>query len=450
MRSVVRQLGLAAVDDSVQGDIWVTPVPVPGRLCWCPGNGFAVDGLVATFVAKSIAALDGYLRRSGRVDSQGRTFSVWADHSGKNNSLHQCAVTLFRLLLSNSREVRFLWWYPEGRRGVLNYRVDVDDNTDATVATLLCQLKPTLSWTSLYFTTAHFTATPAAIGVGAGAGAEIGSHGHYHYTFERNALTNERNVSRSIEFLRGLGYEISGMVLPSGKSFRGIGRIIEKNTLSYTSNFGCLFDSLPFEMDDGGRRHLEVPIHPVAPGNVIKSSAGLDGLDDYMLAYYLNAARELSASGLPLFFYGHNNDVAKLKFLPRLLDELTLRYPDHLRLRLDQFAAFWRRRLQRLDRWSEDGGDDNVAVISPERPDWVTVRGGYGERTWPLPLDHILRSPLCFNGPGVHKPRLRDRIADRFELEVVLPIGALSFRSVHSWVSAGYKLIRRVVRALVR
>ena len=441
---------MVVVDDSGEGELWVTPVPVPGQLCWCPGDDFTVNGPVATFAVVSVAALGSYLRRSGRVDALGRTFSVWVDHGGKNETLRQCAVTLFRLLLSNGREGRFLWWYPEGRQGVLNYRADVDDNTGATVASLLGQLKPALSWASLYFTTVHFTSSPAVIGVGARAQAEIGSHGHYHYTFESNALTNERNVSRSIGFLRGLGYEINGMVLPSGKSFQGIGRIIEQNALSYTSNFGCLFDSLPFEISDGEQSYLEVPIHPVAPGNVIKGSASLDGLDDYLLAYYLNAAQELSASGLPLFFYGHNNDIAQLKFLPRLLDELTHRYPDYLRLRLDQFAVFWHRRLQRLDSRSDGGGDDNVAVISPERPDWVTIRGEYGEKSWPLPLDRLFRSPLCFNGPGARKPRLRDRVADRFELEEALPLGALSFRSAHGWVSAGYKLARRMIRAVVR
>ena len=162
------------------------------------------------------------------------------------------------------------------------------------------------------------------------------------------------------------------------------------------------------------------------------------------------AAARLSASFLPLFFYGHNNDTVLLTFLPRLLNELTSHFPDHAFLRLDHYAAFWRQRLDRLANWQHSSDQHNVAVIRHQRPDVVTVNGLVEEKIWPFSLAQLLQSPLSILGEGIKKPRLRDRVADRFELETVLPISALSLTSHQGWKSVGYKIVHRLIRALVR
>ncbi|MEI6557562.1 MAG: hypothetical protein WCO00_04085 [Rhodospirillaceae bacterium] len=451
LRGILRQIGFALADDSKAADLCVAAVPVDGKLSWCPGSGFAVCDRVATFDPALVLTLETYQRRAGRVDFSGRSFAVCADRSQKGQTLHRCVSTLFHLLLSNGQDVRFLWWFPDAARGVVNYRVDVDDNTGNSFDNVAGMLQSHMKWCSLYFTTSCFTDNLTSIRRSCEAGAEIGSHCHYHYTFERDSATNEKNLCASIGFLRDHGFEVVGAVMPSGKAFPGLGRVMAETGLRYTSNFGLIYDSLPIEVWDDETGYLDIPVHPVAPGNVIKASTTLSGIDDYLIEYYLEAADHLSGAFLPLFFYGHNNDTVRLALLPRLLEELEARFPDHAFLRLDHYAAFWQRRLRRLASGAHRAdGPISHALITHTSPDQVSVIGADGVKTWPLALDTLLRSPLSIVGEGTRKPRLRDRVADRFEFETVLPISALSLLSHQGWKSAGYKILHRIIRALIR
>ncbi|MEI6984832.1 MAG: hypothetical protein WCK65_01780 [Rhodospirillaceae bacterium] len=450
IRAVVRQIGFALVSEPICADVCMVNVPVADKLSCCPGTNFSVQGLAATFDVQRISSLEHYQRRSGRVDALGRSFAVSADHCEKSETLHLCASTLFRLLLSNGVDARFLWWFPNAARGVVNYRVDVDDNSANSFDCVEQWLHRYMSWCSLYFTTSCFTNALDGINRSRDAGAEIGSHCHYHYTFERDPATNAKNLLTSIEFLRRHGCDVSGAVMPSGKSFHGIARVMAESDILYTSNFGLIFDSLPIELSDGTTTHLEVPCHPVAPGNVIKASADLIGIDDYLIAYYMATASHLCDAFLPIFIYGHNNDTVNIGILPRLLDELIASFPDHEFVRLDEYAAFWRDRLNSLADPHQTGLVCNMATIHHQSPDVVSIKGRTKDKTWPLSIEKLFRSPLSFAGVGARKPRLRDRLADRYELETVLPISALSLATHQGWKSAVYKLAYLVVRALFR
>ncbi len=450
LRAVVRQIGFALVAEPGLADVCIAPSPRPGSLSWCPGAGFGVSGAVGTFDADLVHALGRYQRGAGQIDYAGRSFTVCADQGRKSEVLHCCIRTLFQLLLSNGQDVRFLWWYPDAARGAVNYRVDVDDNVGDTFQQLAKLLERHMGWCSLYFTTSSFRDDLESICRSRTAGAEIGSHCHYHYTFERDPATNKKNLNASADFLRQNGIDFSGAVMPSGKSFPGIGGVMADAGLSYTSNFGLIFDALPIELSDRAEPHLEVPIHPVAPGNVIKASASLADLDDYLLLYYLDMAARLNEAFLPLFFYGHNNDTVRLALLPGLLDRLVGAFPDHAFVRLDHYAAFWQERLDRLMTWRLADDGHNVAVISHQRPDRVSVQGRETVRTWPVSVDSLFRSSLSFVGAGARKPRWRDRLADRYELETVLPISALSLASLQGWGSVGYKVTRGLMSSLLR
>ena len=449
-RAIIKQIGFASVDNISDADLYVGDTPPAEMPAWCPGSGFGVDGRIATFDPGRIAALGRYRRAARRLIHGDRSFTIQADAEDKSDILRQCALTLFTLLLSNQRDIRFLWWFPEGARGVVNYRVDVDDGTEDSLRLVSESLGRHGDWCSIYYCTSYFAADPTFITDASRTGAEVGSHCHYHYTFERDPATNGKNVRASVAFLRGLGIEMGGLAMPSGKSFPGIGSVLRDNDLAYTSNFGFLFDALPLEVRHGDLPHLEVPIHPVAPGNVIKPAHSLAGIDDYVHAYYLATARRLSAAFLPVFLYGHDNDTMHLTILPGLLDRLVTALPDHAFLRLDRYAAFWRRRLDRLADWRRPDDGAGVAVIRHDARDAVRVTGPAGERCWPLDLDTLLLSPLRFVGDGTPKPRLRDRLADRYELEMVLPLSALSLESSQGWKSAGYKIARGLLRRLLR
>ncbi|MEI8393243.1 MAG: hypothetical protein WCF85_00805 [Rhodospirillaceae bacterium] len=450
IRSVILQIGFAIVDDFSSADICVTFSPGQGKLFLCPGTEFAVNGTVATFDAGLVSSLNHYQRGAGQIEYSGHYFTIRADHGNKSEILHFCAKTLFELLLSNDCEARFLWWYPNAKRGVMNYRVDVDDNAEGSYKLIAKKLDRHMAWCSIYFTTSCFASDFDSIRRSHDAGAEIGSHCHYHYTFERDPATNEKNLKTSIDFLRRLGLNICGAAMPSGKSFPGIGDIMASNNINYTSNFGLIFDSLPIELNDGKATHLEVPIHPVSPGNILKSTSSLSGINEYLYSYYMKTAIQLSESFLPIFFYGHDNDNIHISLLPILLDRLAISFPDHAFIRLDQYATFWRERLNRLTERHNPHDGENVAVIQPHSPDRINITNRAGDRTWPLALDKLLLSPLNFVGEGALKPRLRDRLADRYELETVLPITALALTSYQGWMSAGYKVVRHALRALLR
>ena len=447
---IAHQIGFATIDSAADADLCIAAAPVDDRLSCCPGSGFGVNGRVATFDAELIATLDRYQRVPGKVEYSGKSFTVHADGVGKSGIMHWCAKTLIQLLLSNGKDVYFLWWFPDAAPGVANYRVDVDDNTKRSFDLIAKTIDCHASWCSVFFTTSCFASDFSIIRGSYEAGAEVGSHGHYHYTFERDPATNEKNLRTSIDFLRQRGLDIRGAVMPSGKSFAGIGEVMSENDIAYTSNFGLIFDSLPIEISQGKSEHLEIPIHPVAPGNVIKASSSLADIDQYLNSYYMETARKLSDSFLPLFFYGHNNDTQRLSLLPGLLDRLAAAFPEHVFLRLDHYAAFWKERLDLLTRWRPPCGSQSLAVIRHDRPDRIAVLTPTGERSWPLALETLFLSPLAFVGEGAQKPRLRDRLADRYELETILPISALSLMSYQGWKSVGYKIARRVMSALLR
>ncbi len=448
--AVIRQIGFVITDDISDADVYVGERPVEQKLSLCAGSTFGVNGRVGTFDRALILSLWHYGRAAQRVDCLGKSFTVHADYQNKSNTLRLCAITLFRLLSSNGYDARFLWWFPNGARGAVNYRVDVDDGAERSLDKVAKILESHASWCSIYYCTSHFVKNYSIISGTQRAGAEVGSHCHYHYTFERDPITNKKNSQKSIRFLRENGIDVRGLVMPSGKSFPGIGNVLCDNSLSYTSNFGFIFDALPIEVRHGSVSHLEVPIHPVAPGNVIKASPSLAGLDDYLKSYYMATAIRLTEAFLPVFFYGHNNDTMHLALLPGLLDMLAVALPDHAFVRLDEYAAFWRGRLNRLVNWRQPHDGGNVAIIRHQAPDEVHVRGAARDHTWPLSLDTLFQSPLAFSGEGMRKPRLRDRLADRYELETVLPVSALSLKSYQGWKSAGYKVARRFIRALFR
>ncbi|CAK0754405.1 hypothetical protein CCP2SC5_10061 [Azospirillaceae bacterium] len=429
----------------------IVPHSLPGKLCCCPGEGFYIEGCVAFYDKRRMSAVMLYNRRARYVTAGTRAFVLLTDDHGKNDTLRDFTITLFRLLLENKKAVEFLWWFPDGAVGAVNYRVDVDDNIRNSIDPILDRLKAALPWSSLYFTTAHFIKYSPPLQRASQGGAEIGSHFHHHYTFHRDWRTNARNLAMSLKFFREKSLPITGVATPSAKSFPGIARLLAQHKLTYTSNFGVLYDMLPIEFTENGQRYLEVPIHPTAPGNILKSASQGEDLDDFIFAYYCDVAQRLSAASLPIFFYGHNNDTVDISLLPRLTNWLKSQFPDHAFLRLDQYAAFWTQRLNQISDWkpqdSTSPPPDNRAKILPDAQDQIEIHIKNNIIRRPFSLNELLRSPLKFSG-YFKKPRHADRLFDRYELETVLPLNALAYSSLEGWKSAGFKIAYRVIKIL--
>lgn len=457
LRALVRMLGLALVTDPASAQVVVgsaagAGLGKEGALRLQPGPRFGHNGRVGTYDAAAVAALGAYRRERRGARFGGQSFSAPVDGHGHTLTVAAFARTLLSLLMENGHEVAFLWWYPRAARGVANFRIDVDDNEDHSLARMVARLEPHLPWCSFYITTAPFAGEAEPLHRAAQAGAEIGCHFHHHYTFERDPLTNRRNAARSLAWLRRQGFPVTGLVTPSAKSFPGIAGLLTEEELAYTSNFGVIHDALPLEWENGDNRYLEIPIHPVAPGNLRKGlPEDMTGpaVETYLAAYYHHAAQALEQAHLPVFLYAHTNDCLDVSLLPDMLGRLREALPHHAFLRLEDYAAFWRHRLDRLAEAGK-GLDpvDNVARLNPLWPREVRITGADGmEQRWPFALDGLFRAPTAFTG-AVERLKLSDRLRDRFEFEDVLPMAALALGGREGWVSLGYKLASRCFRCL--
>lgn len=414
MRSILRMMGLPMTDHIEKANILFSP-SLEKKPCIIPGH-------ITTFqngnglVDNKIARLFSYRMRYNLARTKRCDVPLPLDDFKKNETISEIVQLIFKVALYNGYAVRFAWMFPNAARGVINYRIDVDDRDGETVKKMLAQIEP-YSWCSLYFTTCNFVEDPSPIKFVSERKMEVGSHAHHHFTYEKDAVSNGRNVKRSVGFLRSIGMNVSGYVTPSAKHFRGMRKLLKSNGLSYTSNFGMLFDMLPFEMWDKGT-YLEVPIHPLCPGNFIKGGKKCDISDQEMLEHHMSTATELSNAFLPVFLYGHNNENPKYSFLPDFLRFLEA-FPDHIKMTLGEYAVFWKERLEKAD-------PDNMATVYPDRQNEVVVEAGEVKRIYPFSVTSFLKSPLQLS-PYKGSLPLRAKIMSYLEYEEIVPIQFIPF-----------------------
>jgi len=235
----------------------------------------------------------------------------------------------------------FRWFYPEGARSHFTVRIDADwyDETQwNATCDFLAPLKGKASW----FLTCMDLAKDGEQKVKRlkDEGYEVGSHGFIHYTF-KDAPNNAVNIRIAHEMLTKTGINVTSFVSPSAKWSRGLQNVIEKAGYPYSSEFGFAHDAYPLRPLGmrGLSSSLQVPIHPVSPGNFAKYTKATR---EEIVRYFRRTMHHLYNACLPMHMYGHPADLPLLAG-NGMLEEL-LALPHTSVSTLAQYATWWQKR----------------------------------------------------------------------------------------------------------
>ncbi len=271
---------------------------------------------------------------------------------------------LVHQLLSNLHSLHDLpfltrWRFPNNAPTIFCYRIDSDHGTQPQIEQLhhLSQAyQLPLTW---------FLHTEAHQGwLGRFAqfeGDELGLHCHRHRTFKSYG-ENAENIRYALELLRQHGIAPRGFAAPNGFWNPGLAEAIARCQFLYSSEFSLGYDDLPFFPWLGwlGRfGTLQVPIHPVSPGNFRRVGATTAQMIEHyetMLQIKLRAAE-------PVIFYHHPTHeqwgVTEAIFA-------SVRHHNIPAMTMSQYAEWWTRRSKASVRATIQNGVLTVATQSTD------------------------------------------------------------------------------------
>jgi hypothetical protein len=169
-------------------------------------------------------------------------------------------------------------------------------------------------------------------------GQEIGVHCFEHRVF-LDLKKDLENIRRAKSAMAGAGLTANAFAAPFGFWSPDLGRIIDGEGFSYSSEFGLAYDTMPFVPVIGNVRFgtLQVPVHPVSVGNLRRIGYSAT----QMTAYYTRVMERKMRYREPLFFYHHPGHHA-WEVVERICTMASL--PTVRSLTLGEYAAWWKRR----------------------------------------------------------------------------------------------------------
>ncbi len=194
----------------------------------------------------------------------------------------------------------FLWPFPDGSRNIFLYRLDSDfgarHQTDALYDLAKAHGVP-VTW--FLHVQAHESWLERFASM---EGQEMAVHGYEHKTFATTE-ENSRNIVKACELLDRHGIPYRGFASPTGLWHVELARAMDTHGFQYSSEFCLDYDNLPFHPTVDGRpsRVLQIPIHPVCIGNLIRARLSPEEMKQY---YRFILARKLSHEE-PVVFYHH-------------------------------------------------------------------------------------------------------------------------------------------------
>ena len=245
--------------------------------------------------------------------------------------------------------------FPFPYRSAFNFRIDYDQFQPQDFNATLDAVASHASYTS------HFVNAAAYLDSGDAwqrfQGLDVGSHGYRHHTY-RSEEENLRNISLGIETIRSHGIAASGFAAPMGRFYPGLLAALEKLGVSHSSEFGLVYDELPFIF--GESTLVQIPVHPICLGlfldaahssskNTATNDDALSPSDKARIRSAVNAAtvhlvetaRRRYRCGEPVFLYGH--PTGRLGLHPQLLTEIFRT--------VDEFAAIWKTTMSEFANW---------------------------------------------------------------------------------------------------
>ncbi len=249
---------------------------------------------------------------------------------------------------------------PYPYRSAFNFRVDLDEPIPEDYFEFAKSRKPIEDCTSYYISTnAYGNSTEVLADL---SGRDVQSHGHYHASLA-SVQGNVSNLSRAREILRSAGFASMGFAAPGGRWTPGLDLALEQLGYEFSSDFGIGYDDLPYFPWLGKRfsRVLQIPIHPVCEGLLFE--AGCADVERRLIAHFESVIESLKGSDEPIFLYGHpERRLARLKNVPRALDEAVGGDALVWRTTADEFARWWRWRANRgFSLARRDGGTFELA-----------------------------------------------------------------------------------------
>ncbi len=196
-----------------------------------------------------------------------------------------------------------LWYYPEGNRSVLLFRVDTDHGDEGAVSDLAgLSRRAGIPFTWFLDMQSQDRLLPLYRSM---EGQEIGLHCYAHRRYaERSSALADLRKGRAL--LENAGFLVEGCALPYGQWSEALGTVLADLGFLYSSEFSCDADNLPgyplIERRPSGV--LQVPVHPISIGSLRRQGFGEEEMIEYfdgVLAWKLNRR-------LPVALYHHPNN----------------------------------------------------------------------------------------------------------------------------------------------
>ncbi len=189
---------------------------------------------------------------------------------------------------------------PAGTPGVFAFRIDTDAGTRSEIDDLYAisrDLNVPFSWFLDAGSHRSWLARFAEM-----ERQEIGLHCFDHRIY-LDAAKDEENIRRGVVAMNEAGLSPVSFAAPFGFWSPDLGRAIDNAGFRYSSEFAWAYDALPhFPVSAGGRfRTLQVPVHPVAIGGLLRSGYSPVQMSEYF--HSVVAGKLLRRE--PLFFYHH-------------------------------------------------------------------------------------------------------------------------------------------------
>lgn len=237
-----------------------------------------------------------------------------------------------------------LWYYPGNYRSAFAFRVDSDG------------YEPKSFQRTFEVAQSHNIAMTWFIDAGAqinnfdhvqalrSAGQDIQTHCFIHKTFD-DYEHNFQNIQAAQHVMHKYGFSPVGFVAPFGTWHPNLNRAMEECGITYSSEFSLAYDDLPFHPVINGKRLsrvLQVPVHVICLGNMLKASYSVEEIR----TYWGQIMEKCYAQGEPMFLYCH--PIGRLGSYPEVLDFIFQRSRDMDRVwftTLTTFHEWWNARL---------------------------------------------------------------------------------------------------------
>lgn len=236
-------------------------------------------------------------------------------------------------------------------------------------------------------------------------GHDIQLHCHKHRVF-RDERRNLANTRTGFELMRQHRIAVTGTAAPYGNWNEGLARVFAGLGLSYSSEFTCGYDDLPFRplIDGAESAVLQVPVHPICTGSLSQARVTNDAMVDYYRQYVsLQHAREE-----PCFLYDHPEAIARREEVSTSVIGGGLGTYAGAQITMTEYATWWNARraaLSQLRVACRDGRltahgrasfvvelEDRLALAEPSKTSvrlaqlqWqdasATIPAGWGVRT---------------------------------------------------------------------